>query len=165
MKHLILLIILFFQTTLVAQEETILAAIQVTHSCSNDVEDSNLSIDAERYLVFDQVNDSIDFVNVLLNHKSHSIGKIQNLKKRVLHQKLSVYTFDWFYSNSYDDKKGIAKIQLEIYEREDNHKYNKATVSISNEEGLNLFYSGQLMFYKTELAFYYNFEKDLNNNR
>ena len=83
MKHLILLIILFFQTALVAQEETILAAIQVTHSCSNGVEDSNLSIDAERYLVFDQVNDSIDFVNVVLKYKSHSTGKIQNLKKRL----------------------------------------------------------------------------------
>jgi hypothetical protein len=165
MKRLIILIILFFQTASVAQEETILAAIQVTHSCTNDVEDSNLSIDAERYLVFDQLEDSIDFVNVVLKYKSHSTGKIQNLKKRIIHQKLSVYTFDWCYSNSYDDKKGIAKIQLEIYEREDNHNYDKATVSISNEEGLNLFYSGQLMFYKTELAFYYNFEKDLNNNR
>ena len=69
------------------------------------------------------------------------------------------------FENSFNDKKGMAKIQLEIYEREDNHKYDKATVSISNEEGLNLFYSGQLMFYKTELAFYYNFEKELNNNR
>lgn len=163
MKHLILLLIVNCSMTVMAQEETILAAIQVTHSCSNDIDNSNLSIDAERYLVFDQVNDSIDFVNAVLNHNSHSTGRIQNLKKRVLNQKLIVYYFDWLYSNSYNDKKGMAKIQLEIYESEDRHEYDRAKVSISNEEGLNLFYSGLLMYYRGSLVFEYNFEKNIVN--
>lgn len=159
MKHLILLLILNCSMTVMAQKETILAAIQVTYSSSDNIEDTRLSIDADRYLVFDQENDTIDFVNVSLKQKKHSIGSVNNLKRTVVNQNHTVYIFEWDYGNNYNNVYGLALVRLDIVKKNSNQEYDQAIKSIIDDEGLNLLYRGIVVYYRGALAFEYNFEK------
>ena len=160
MKTIYILIALVINLITFAQDDNpIFGAVQVTYSCHNNKEDSNYSFENKRYLLWEESNGNIDFANVILVQNSHSMGSVTNIKVDKVNQFHTIYYFDWKYSNSYNEVKGSANVKFEIHKRKGEEEYDQAIVEITDLKGLNILYKGNLIYYKNELLFHYNFKK------
>ena len=149
--------------TFAQDDNTIFSVIQVTHSNSNNLDDTSISLEKERYILFDLSENKIDFINAIRIDKTFSAGKITNIKIDKVNLFHTIYYFDWHYSNSYDEVKGLANIKLEINKKIGDEEYDQAVVAITDSKGLNLLYKGNLVHYKNEFIFNYNFKKAIDN--
>ena len=149
--------------TFAQDDNTIFSVIQVTHSNSNNLDDTSISLEKERYILFDLSENKIDFINAIRIDKTFSAGKITNIKIDKVNLFHTIYYFDWHYSNSYDEVKGLANIKLEINKKIGDEEYDQAVVAITDSKGLNLLYKGNLVQYKNEFIFNYNFKKAIDN--
>lgn len=164
MKLILFLIALILNFTAIAQDDnTIFSVIQVTESFTDNKEDTYSSLENERYILFDYSENKIDFINVVKVNKSYSIGKLTNIKTKKINQYQMIYYFDWNYSNSYNDVKGVAKVKLEINKKYGEQEYDQAIVTITDSKGLNILYKGNLVHYKNEFTFHDNFKKVIGN--
>ena len=149
--------------TFAQDDNTIFSVIQVTHSNSNNLDDTSISLEKERYILFDLSENKIDFINAIKIDKTFSLGEIKNIKIDKANLFHTIYYFDWHYSNSYDEVKGLANIKLEINKKIGDEEYDQAVVAITDSKGLNLLYKGNLVHYKNEFIFNYNFKKAIDN--
>ena len=166
MKTIYILIALVIHVITFAQDDNpIFGAVQVTYSSHNNKEDSYYSYENERYLLWEESNGNIDFANVILVQNSHSMGSVTSIKVDKVNQFHTIYYFDWNYSNSYNEVKGVANVKFEIHKRKGVEEYDQAVVAITDSKGLNLLYKGNLVHYKNELLFHYNFKKAIDNQK
>ncbi len=125
MKLILFLTALMLNFTAIAQDDnTIFSVIQVTESFTDNKEDTNYSLENERYILFDYSENKIDFINVIKVNKTYSIGKVTNIKNQNVNPYQTIYYFDWNYSNSYNDVKGVANVKLEIHKKYGEQEYN-----------------------------------------
>ena len=116
MKTIYILIALVIHVITFAQDDNpIFGAVQVTYSSHNNKEDSYYSYENERYLLWEESNGNIDFANVILVQNSHSMGSVTNIKVDKVNQFHTIYYFDWKYSNSYDEVKGVANVNGTVF--------------------------------------------------
>ena len=52
---------------------------------------------------------------------------------------------------------------MEINKKIGDEEYDQAVVAITDSKGLNLLYKGNLVHYKNEFIFHYNFKKAIDN--
>ena len=166
MKTIYIIIAFVIHFTAIAQDDnTIFSVIQVTHSSINNIEDTDYSLEKEKYLLFSLDEDKFDFVNISGVDNTFSLGEIKNIKIDKVNLFQTIYYFDWHYSNSYDEVKGVANIKLEINKKIGAEEYDQAIIEITDSKGLNLLYKGNLVHYKNEYIFYYNFKKAIDNQK
>ena len=126
MKHFIILLLLIcnnLNSKLQAQEnETIQETITkliITDGTVNGEDISPMLINENAFLVIYHNNDSkkLFMANFWQASNSQSFGSIYDIQKK--HEEASdknyksdFFYFQWSYSNTYDDKKGTAKVEL-----------------------------------------------------
>jgi len=117
---------IFFLTFMIAVSNSVSAQfsqkfIVTEHSVGENNYDS-LAIENGITLMLSQESDSSDvyFTNLWTAAETYSYGKINIIHYDEYDETIdsnpgSLLLFDWFYSNSYDENKGKAKVVLTIY--------------------------------------------------
>ena len=103
------------------QEET-LGKFIITHAEVNGVDVTQELLDAEAYTAFYiyENEEGLYMANVWPKKNSQSHGLATSLsleyqKETYEEYEADYYTFDWNYTNDYDDKSGIAKVSVIEY--------------------------------------------------
>jgi len=113
------IIISAFCTSINAQELETIATFEVLDGRDNGSDITPQMLEANAFLVLYLSKDKEDvmFANVWEKNDSQSFGSIYAIAKEEfpetdLEYKGELFNFNWSYSNSYDDKKGTAKVKL-----------------------------------------------------
>lgn len=157
-KNLILFFVVF---TIIgkAQNNKILAFINVKYSTTSGIEDTKQSLEGVRTLIFMESDSGMDFLNTLMEKETHSGGGISNVVQIKNTIEENVYTFDWNYQNSYDDAKGKASIEYRVMHNASDETLNKVRITIKNEQDLHLVYEGEITYMEKPIVFYYWLEQ------
>lgn len=165
MKKILTIIALAFIGQTEAQEESsLLGSISIIKSSSSEIDNSKESKEDIRLLIFTDLKEKgITLTNTLIKFETKSEGKIYNVKSYKSKEKSVIhYEFDWDYKNNYDTISGTAKVHLTIEEIVNVDYSHWGTIIITDDEGLNLKYSGPFFFYTQPLIFQYKLEQKKN---
>lgn len=156
MKKLLILIFVVFTSIGKAQNNKILAFINVKYSTTSGIDDTKQSLEGVRTLIFMESDSGMDFLNMLMEKETHSGGGISNVVQIKNTTEENVYTFDWNYQNTYDDTKGKALIECKVMNNASDETLNKVRITIKNEHKLNLVYEGEITYMVKPIVFYYS---------
>src|ERR1035437_5447434 len=119
MKKIILLISLLISTCLLAQHKhNFVAKFVDTDGSVNGVDITPTLLEQEAFTLFYTRNsDTLYMDNIWLKDTTQSDGPLHASKPALYNQKYGTYPadifyFNWDYSNSYDDIKGTASVQI-----------------------------------------------------
>lgn len=114
-----LIILNFVSNGLFAQNQKTIAKFITTDASTNGVDVTPTYLSENAYIVFYKSNNDglIYMANVWSKTNSQSYGPMYSLeseKKRETYDtyEADIYFFNWRYINTYDNKKGTAKVQL-----------------------------------------------------
>ena len=99
MKKNLILFFVVFTSIGKAQNNKILAFINVKYSTTSGIEDTKQSLEGVRTLIFMESDSGMDFLNTLMEKETHSGGGISNVVQIKNTIEENVYTFDWNYQN------------------------------------------------------------------
>ena len=159
MKKILILFFVVFTIIGKAQNNKILAFINVKYSTTSGIEDTKQSLEGVRTLIFMESDSGMDFLNTLMEKETHSGGGISNVVQIKNTIEENVYTFDWNYQNSYDDAKGKASIEYRVMHNASDETLNKVRITIKNEQDLHLVYEGEITYMEKPIVFYYWLEQ------
>ena len=159
MKKILILFFVVFTIIGKAQNNKILAFINVKYSTTSGIEDTKQSLEGVRTLIFMESDSGMDFLNTLMEKETHSGGGISNVVQIKNTIEENVYTFDWNYQNSYDDAKGKASIEYRVMHNASDETLNKVSITIKNEQDLHLVYEGEITYMEKPIVFYYWLEQ------
>lgn len=119
----ILILLVLISNGVLAQRQETLAKFIITDATMNGVDATPTILSNKAYTVFYKSdNDGLIYMaNVWPKSNSQSYGpmySIENQKKRETYEtyEADVFYFNWRYINTYDNKKGTAKVQvIKIY--------------------------------------------------
>lgn len=123
------LYILFLSSgILYAQEEkqTIIAKFIITDATINGVDLTRTLVENESYIIFytNEIDSLVYMANVWPKANTQSFGpissfEIEKSKAAYNSNDADTYNFNWSYKNSFDNKKGTAKVKvIEIYQQQ-----------------------------------------------
>lgn len=159
MKKLLILFFVVFTTIGKAQNNKILAFINVKYSTTSGIEDTKESIEGMRTLIFVENESGIDWLNILINKETHSEGPIKNVVLKKYTKQEYNYTFNWYSENNYDDVKSNNVVEFKITKSILKKTLDKVRVTITNEQNHQLVYEGDIVYIVKPIVFYYWLEK------
>ena len=126
MKHFILLLLLFctnlnskLQAQETKKEQETLAKFEITDGTVNGEDVTPTLINEKAYLVIYRIleTDDLCMANFWSISKSQSFGSIYAVKEKHIpaddeNYEADIFNFQWSYINTYDSKKGTAKVEL-----------------------------------------------------
>ncbi len=102
------------------QESDVLAKFIITDATSNGTNITQQILKEKAFIVFyhNQDDKELAMANVWPKSNTQSYGRTygmthKELKNSISDYKKDIFNFNWAYSNSYDEKKGTAKVELQ----------------------------------------------------
>ena len=122
LKFLFLFTSFVYSQTLVAQEQETFGKFMIQDARYNNSDISETALDEGRYLVFYNTKEK-EFFFAIVNAKndSQSYGRVFNFETKSNAEtdkeyKADVFTFNWSYKHSFDDRSGTADVSfIKIY--------------------------------------------------
>lgn len=119
-KHLTLLILSLLQFSFsFGQGQTTVAKFIITDASKNGIDMTPIALVNEAYIVFyTSDNDGLIYMaNVWPNSDSQSFGPMYAFESEKLSEtyetyEVDIFYFNWRYANTYDNKKGTAKVEV-----------------------------------------------------
>ncbi|RZJ69757.1 MAG: hypothetical protein EOO47_23845 [Flavobacterium sp.] len=118
-KILAIVILLFFTKAVKAQDFKLHSKFIIKNARINNSNITEEWINGDSFMGLYTVDTGDDIYFAVINpgKKSSSTGRVTNLRDQRLENSPSgdekqLFTFQWSYANSYDDKKGVASVKI-----------------------------------------------------
>lgn len=120
MRKIISVILIFVPTIIIGQidKQKIISKFVITNGTKNGNDITELLLEQQAYFVFyREYDNSLCLANVWVKNNSKSYGKVfdnKDEKSGVMSKEFesNIFSFKWNYENTYNNKQGIANVEL-----------------------------------------------------